>query len=93
MGLAESKLERVSFAGCNLREASLSRLRLRSRLELEDCDLSRAELFQTRLAGVDLTSCNIAGVRVSDTFRELRDAYVGVDQLPDLAGLLGVKLR
>jgi hypothetical protein len=29
---------------------------------------------------------------MSDTFRELRDAAVGIDQLPDLAGLLGVKL-
>ena len=92
-GFAESKLERVSFTNCNLREASLSQLRLRSRLLLEGCDLTRAELFQTRLAGVDLTSCNIAGIRMSDTFRELRDATVGIDQLPDLAGLLGVKLR
>ena len=93
VGLAESKLERVSFTNCDPREASLSQLRLRSRLLLEGCDLTRAELFQTRLAGVDLTSCNIAGIRMSDTFRELRDATVGIDQLPDLAGLLGVKLR
>ena len=65
---------------------------LAKRLRLEGCDLTRAELFGTKLAGVDLSSCEIAALRVSDTFRELRGAKVGIDQAPDLIGLLGVKL-
>ena len=93
LGLAESKLERVELAGCDLHEAALSQLRIRGGLVLDGCDLTRAELFQTRLAGVDLTSCEIGGMRVSDTFRELRDAVVGIEQLPELAGLLGVRVR
>ncbi len=89
--LAESKLEQVSLQGCDLREASLSQLRLK-RLRLEACDLTRAEFFQTRLRGVDLSSCSIQALRISDSLSELRGATVGIDQAPDLLGLLGVRL-
>ena len=69
----------------------MSQLRLK-RLRLESCDLTRAELFGTRLRGVDLSTCEIQAMRVSDTFVELRDAKIGLDQAPDLVSLLGVKL-
>lgn len=91
LNLAESKLEQVTLQECDLREASLSQLKLK-RLTIESCDLTRAELFGTRLRGVDLSSCTIQALRVSDTFFELRGAKIGVDQAPDLVGLLGVKL-
>lgn len=89
--LAESKLEQVSFHGCDLHEASLSQLRLK-RLVLDGCDLTRAELFRSRLQGVDLSGCAIAGMRVSDTFAELHGAKIGIEQAPELMGLLGVKI-
>ena len=89
--LNESKLEGVSFVECDLHESSLSSMRAR-RLRFEGCDLTRAELFRTRLAGVDLSSSTLAGMRVSDTFAELRGAKVGIDQAPELLGLLGVKV-
>lgn len=88
---AESKLEQVSFTSCDLHEASLSQLRLK-RLTLESCNLTRAELMGTRLRGVDLSTCSIQALRVSNTFMELRDAKIGLDQAQDLVGLLGVKL-
>ncbi len=89
--LTDAKLEQVTLRDCDMHEATLSNVRAK-RLRLEGCDLTRAELFGTKLAGVDLSSCEIAALRVSDTFRELRGAKVGIDQAPDLIGLLGVKL-
>ena len=62
------------------------------RLRLEDCDLTRAEAFRTRLSGVDLSSCIITTLRVSDTFAELRGAKLGIDQAPEIMALLGIKL-
>ncbi len=91
VNFAESKLEQVTFQGCDLHEASLSQLRIK-RLALDACDLTRAELFQTRLRGVDLSSCIVSALRLSDSLLELRGAKVGVDQAPELLGLLGVKL-
>ena len=87
----ESKLEQVTLQDCDLREASLSQMRLK-RLKLETCDLTRAEVFRSSLRNIDLTSCNIQALRTSDTFSELRGAKIGLDQAPDIIGLLGVKL-
>ena len=91
LNLTESKLEQVRFSGCDLHEASLAQLKLK-RVTLEGCDLTRAELFGTRLRGIDLSTCEIQALRVSDTFAELRGAHIGIDQAPDLVGLLGIKL-
>jgi uncharacterized protein YjbI with pentapeptide repeats len=91
LNLTESKLEQVRFSGCDLHEASLAQLKLK-RTTLEGCDLTRAEVYGTRLRGIDLSTCNVQALRVSDTFFELCDARIGIDQAPDLVGLLGVKL-
>ena len=91
VNLTEGKLEQVRLQSCDMREASLAQLRLK-RLSLESCDLTRAEIYGTRLRGVDLSTCAIAGLRLSNTYIELRDAKIGIDQAPDLVGLLGVKL-
>jgi uncharacterized protein YjbI with pentapeptide repeats len=81
----------VRFSGCDLHGASLAQLKLK-RVTLEGCDFTRAEVYGTRLRGIDLSTCNVQALRVSDTFFELRGARIGIDQAPDLVGLLGVKL-
>jgi hypothetical protein len=50
-------------------------------------------VLRTSLAGIDLSSCDISGLRVSDTFRELRGAVVSSEQAAQLAGLLGVQVK
>ena len=52
----------------------------------------RAELFGTRLRGVDLSSCELAGIRISNTFTEISGAKIALEQAVDLVSLLGVKL-
>jgi uncharacterized protein YjbI with pentapeptide repeats len=58
----------------------------------DECDLTRADLFRTPLRGVDLSSCNIAGISVSDTREELRGLVIGVEQAQDVVGMLGVRM-
>ena len=82
----------MRLKGCNLAEASLSGLRFKGGITLERCDLTRAELYQTRLAGVDLSGCEIAGIRLSDAKSELRGAKIAPEQAIDLVGLLGVRI-
>jgi len=67
-------------------------VRFRGKLKLAACDLTRAELAHTSLKGVDLSGCEIAGLRVSSTFAELRGARVSPEQAVQLAGLLGVEV-
>lgn len=90
--LAGSKIERGRLKGCNLAEASLSQLRFKGGIVFDRCDLTRAELFQTRLEGADLSGCEIAGIRLSDAKTELRGAKIAPEQAIDLVGLLGVRV-
>lgn len=57
------------------------------------CDLTRAEFFRTRLAGIDLSTCEIAGLVLSSDFHELRGCIIDPEQAVDLVGMLGVKIK
>lgn len=49
--------------------------------------------FRTPLGGVDFSTCLVSGLRVSDTFRELRNAVFSADQAVELAMLLGIRIK
>ena len=76
---------------CDLRETVLSGMRL-SRVLLERVELGGAELFGTSLAGVDLTTCGIGGLVLSDGCRELRGAKIAPEQAAEVARLMGVEI-
>ncbi len=59
---------------------------------LDGCDLSRADMFGTSLAGIDLSTCDISGIVVSSTFHELRGCTVSPTQAAELVTLLGVRV-
>ena len=86
----EATLEHVSLVDCDLREAFMSEMRLRARTRLTGCDLTRVDFFRTSLKGLDLGTCNIAGIAVSDTHSELRGMRIAPEQAVDLVGMLGV---
>lgn len=88
----EATLESVALSGCNMREAFLNEVRLKRGTRFEHCDLERADFFRTRLRGIDLSTCNIAGIMVSDTKEELRGMLIAAEQAVDLVGLLGVRV-
>lgn len=62
------------------------------KLRFEQVNLTRSEFFHTALKGVDLSSCIIEGIIVSDTFNELRGLKIDASQALDIASLLGVKI-
>ena len=86
----EATLEGVTLTGCDLREAFLSEVRFRARTRLERCSLVQADLFRTTLKGMDLSTCDLAGISVSDTHAELRGMRIAPEQAVDLVGMLGV---
>ena len=49
--------------------------------------------FRTALGGVDFSTCLVSGLRVSDTFRELRNAVFSANQAVELAMLLGIRIK
>lgn len=84
--------EKDSFLNCSFREAFLTNLRI-AKVELQNVDLSGADLFQTVLGKIDLSSCNIEGIRVSESVRELKEATIDAAQAVVLAKLLGVHVK
>ncbi|GGS24512.1 pentapeptide repeat-containing protein [Deinococcus knuensis] len=75
---------------CDLTEAMFMDADLPG-LILRACRLPRTDLRGARLAGADLRSSDLRGLRV--TPRELEGVTVDAAQLPDLAHLLGVRVR
>ena len=91
------RAEDTDYTDCLLgpgdwREASCTDCRLK-RVRLEELDLTRATFFSTPLAGIDLRSCTLDGLIVSDTLRELRGAVVTPLQAAALARLMGLIVR
>lgn len=54
-------------------------------------NLIRTDFFKTPLKGMDLSTCLIDGITVSDTFRELKGVKLNAEQAVVVAQLLGVK--
>ena len=88
-----SKAQDVRFAQCDLTEAALRDLRECKRVEFSACDLRRAELAGTRLAGMDLTTCEIGGNTWGPGLAEVRGAIVTPLQAMELARALGVRIQ
>lgn len=89
---SNSLWEKDTFVNCSFREAFLTNLRI-SKVELQGVDLQGADLFQTMLGGVDLSSCNIEGIRVSESVQELKDATIDAAQAAVLVKLMGVHVK
>lgn len=89
---SETKLVGMNFRGCRMREAVFSACQLK-KTALVECDLQGCSFFHTPLSDVDLSGSRIDGIRLSDTFRELRGAVLSPWQFETVAGMLGVKLK
>lgn len=91
--LGEVTFEGARLQGCDMQEAFLNEVRFRKGAKLDRCSLVRADLFRTPLKGMDLSTCDIAGITVSDTREELRGAWIGADQAVDVVGMLGLRVK
>lgn len=87
-----ARWDHVQLRQTNLREASLSEIAMRESC-FQECDLTRAEIFRTRLNGMDLRECTLDGLALSDTLSELRGAVIDEMQASALVRRLGVLVR
>ncbi|GAC1525529.1 MAG: hypothetical protein NVS3B10_24390 [Polyangiales bacterium] len=85
-----SKLGRVRFESCVLREATFERAAFGA-CALVDCDLRGASLTGARLAGCDLRGSMLEGAQVG--VAELRGAIVDARQAVEIARLLGMAVE
>ena len=83
------KINSLRFKGCSLARMMLHTCRPKG-LKMENCDLTQAEFVQTPLAGVDLSTDDISGIRVP--VEALRGAKISVMQSVQVCALLGVEI-
>ena len=97
--LAESQMRYAEFSEASIRDLRARKANLAESLwhdvslkrsAFESCDLTRADVFRTSLLGIDLSTCDISGIIVSNT---LRGCIVGPEQAVQLAGLLGIQVK
>ena len=81
-----------SWRDCDLSGAMWMECRL-NQWTAGGCDLTGASFFRTSLKGVDLSTCGIDAITVSETFSELKGLTVGAHQTVGLARLLGIKVE
>ena len=58
-----------------------------------DCGLSQVTFFRTRLDGLDLSTCTLEGLTLSQSLGELKGLTIAPHQAENLIKLLGVKIR
>jgi len=92
-------LNYLTVSGCKVNNlkfkvSELARMMLHSckakGLKIENCNLTQAEFVETPLAGVDLSTDDISGIRVP--VEALRGAKISVLQTVQVCGLLGVEV-
>lgn len=86
--LSETSIDRVAIRASRLREAAMQAVKAK-RLVFSDSDLTRLDVFGTKLAGIDLSTCAFEAPVLSADYRELRGAVVSAEQALSLSTLLG----
>lgn len=84
-----SLLDDVQLKDCDFSDAGLAEMKLK-RTQWQHCCLQKADLFRTALKGVDLSSCDIADIQLSENAAEIRGLRVSAQQAVALARRLGV---
>lgn len=83
LSLGASRLDRVHFLDCELRQAFLQQASLRA-VVFERCDLSEADLSGTRFAEVELRGCRLDG---ATGLRDLRGVAMPWQDIVGNAGI------
>ena len=89
-GFVDSRLQDVTFRECQMAHALFHRCEPRE-LALQACHMEHGEIVETRLKGVDLSSCELNGLRAA--IPSLEGATVSLSQAPVVLGLCGVQVK
>ncbi len=92
MQWATCELEQVDWINADCREALFSDCPLKT-VRFDHTALQQTQFFKTYLKGIDLTSCDIDGLSVSERMTELQGAVVDLYQAAELARMLGIIIR
>ncbi|MCI8894794.1 MAG: pentapeptide repeat-containing protein, partial [Lachnospiraceae bacterium] len=84
-------LEQVQITDSVMKMSAMPECRLKQ-LQLDRVNLEEVDFFKTSLKNLDLSKCEIRGISVSDSFRELAGVKIDAMQAAELALLLGVKI-
>ena len=88
---SSSVLERCCLKNSNFREAWLTDMRINKPL-FQQVDFSGADFFKTTLKDIDLSTCILDGIAVSENCAELRGAQIHALQAVEIARILGLKI-
>lgn len=100
--LEDCRLFEADFTGCKLQNTAFSRCKLEharfpqsqfSQVSFAHCDLIGANFVHTLLKDVDLTTCVIDALTLSESCAELRGAVVDLWQAAGLARRLGLIIK
>ena len=88
---ARSRWKSVAFVACDLSSADMGEMQI-SQGRFQDCNLVGAAFFRTSLMGVDLSTCRIDGLVVSESMAELKGAKMDLYQSAEFVKKLGILL-
>lgn len=88
---SDSKLDKVVFDDVNLEESSFISLKKLNKVVFNKCNLRLGDFYNTSLNGVDLTSCDITGIKTD--LDSLKGLIVTPMQALDLSTILGIVIK
>ena len=97
--IEDSKLDYVSFNRCLMEQVTLQRCSFVStaisdarwkKVFLQVKRFHSTDFFKTSMYGVDLSTCELSQLLLSDDLRELRGAKIDAFQAPEFVRLLGM---
>ena len=86
---SRSVWEHVEITGSSFVSASLSEVKLK-KIKMKDNRFESTDFFQTILKGMDFSECEVGGLLLSDTWKEVEGAKFSAWQAVELAKRLGI---
>lgn len=88
----KAKLGDLVVRACDFSQAHVVEVRL-ARVVFDDVRFVGTSFFRTSLAGVDVTTCQLADIVLSDEMSELRGCAMDIYQAAGIAQRLGVEIK
>ena len=88
----ETLWDDASIQNANMSNAFMPESKFK-RFSVVNTNLEKVDFFKTFLKGIDVSTCNIAGITVSENFNEIKGIKIDALQAADIAQLVGVKIK
>jgi uncharacterized protein YjbI with pentapeptide repeats len=92
VNFTKTKFKSCTFNETDMHEGVLSDCSLKT-FAFDTVKLYKADFYKTMLKGIDLRTCDISGIVVSDTLQELKGAVVELIQAAELAKKIGIIIK